>query len=171
MRKHGFRSDDLEIIRQADPAPAFPSAVSRECDSLCPGTTSAVRMKASRAVKDSAAAAADLDFATRGYDRSRGGNRTRAIEGATQPALPNLLPPMPPIYAAGGGYARSCSPGDFEIIHQADLSPAFRSAITGTVTLVRKSNRVTKTYAVGSGTSWLSVFESDLKQGVFDHMR
>jgi hypothetical protein len=58
-------------------------------------------------------------------------------------------------------------PGDFEITHHADPSPALPSAIRGTVTLVRKSNRVSRSYEAGDGSSWLVLFESDLKQGVF----
>jgi hypothetical protein len=58
-------------------------------------------------------------------------------------------------------------PVDFEIIQHANPSPAFPSAVTGTVTLVRKSTRIAKTYGAGSSTSWLALFEKDLKQGVF----
>jgi hypothetical protein len=58
-------------------------------------------------------------------------------------------------------------PGDFEITHHADPSPASPKAIRGTVTLVRKSNRVSRSYEAGNGSSWLVLFESDLKQGVF----
>lgn len=57
--------------------------------------------------------------------------------------------------------------GDFEILQHADPSPTFPSAITGTVTLVRKSNRMTKTYEAGSGSSWLVLLENDLKSGGF----
>jgi hypothetical protein len=53
-------------------------------------------------------------------------------------------------------------PDDFEIIQRADHSPTFPSEITGTVTLVRKSNRMAKT-----GSSWLELFDTDLKLGVF----
>ena len=56
---------------------------------------------------------------------------------------------------------------DFEIIQRADPSPTFPSEITGTVTLVRKSNRMDKTYGAGSGSPWLMHFEADLKQGAF----
>lgn len=58
-------------------------------------------------------------------------------------------------------------PGDFEIIQHADPSLAFPSAVTGTVTLVRKSNRMSKSYEAGNGSSWLVHFENDLKQGLF----
>jgi hypothetical protein len=58
-------------------------------------------------------------------------------------------------------------PVDFEIDQHADPSPAFPSAVTGTVTLVRKSTRISKTYEAAAGTSWLVLFEQDLKQGVF----
>jgi hypothetical protein len=56
---------------------------------------------------------------------------------------------------------------DFEIIQHADPSPAAPSATTGTVTLVRKSNRMTKTYEAGKDSSWLELFENDLKLGAF----
>ena len=58
-------------------------------------------------------------------------------------------------------------PVDFEIVQHADPSPAFPNAVTGTVTLVRKSTRIAKTYEAGSGSSWLVVFEQDLKEGLF----
>lgn len=58
-------------------------------------------------------------------------------------------------------------PDEFEIIQRADPSPTFPSEITGTVTLVRKSNRMAKTYDAGSGSPWLVHFEADLKQGAF----
>jgi hypothetical protein len=58
-------------------------------------------------------------------------------------------------------------PVDFEIVQHAAPLPAFPSPVIGTVTLVRKSTRVAKTYEAGSGTSWLALLEQDLKQGVF----
>lgn len=61
----------------------------------------------------------------------------------------------------------SFRPDDFEIIQRADPSPTFPSEITGTVTLVRKSNRIAKTYDAGSGSSWLDLFDTDLKLGLF----
>ncbi len=59
------------------------------------------------------------------------------------------------------------SPVDFEIIQHADPSPAFPTAVTGTVTLIRKSNRIVKTYQAGNGSSWLIQFEHDLQGGAF----
>jgi len=59
------------------------------------------------------------------------------------------------------------SPVDFEIIQHADPSPAFPSAVTGKVTLIRKSNRMAKTYEAGNSSSWLIQFEQDLQQGAF----
>jgi len=58
-------------------------------------------------------------------------------------------------------------PDEFEIIQRADSSPTFPSEITGTVRLVRKSNRMAKTYDAGSGSTWLVHFETDLKLGAF----
>jgi hypothetical protein len=58
-------------------------------------------------------------------------------------------------------------PDDFEIVQRADPSPAFPSSITGTVTLVRKSKQVERTYEAGSGSSWLALFDNDLKLGAF----
>jgi hypothetical protein len=62
---------------------------------------------------------------------------------------------------------QSFRPEDFEILQKADPSPAFPSAITGTVTLIRKSNRIAKTYEAGSGSSWLEQLEADLKSNAF----
>jgi hypothetical protein len=61
----------------------------------------------------------------------------------------------------------SFRPDDFEIIQRADPSPAFPSEVTGTITVVRKNNRVTKAYEAGSGSTWLVRFENDLKLGFF----
>jgi hypothetical protein len=58
-------------------------------------------------------------------------------------------------------------PVDFEIVQHADPSPAFPSAVTGIVTLIKKSTRMARTYEAGNGTSWLMLFEHDLKQGAF----
>jgi hypothetical protein len=58
-------------------------------------------------------------------------------------------------------------PEDFEIIQNADPLPAFPSPITGTVTLIRKSNRMAKTYEAGSGSPWLEQLEADLKSYAF----
>ncbi|HKT74642.1 MAG TPA: hypothetical protein VJQ47_17285 [Steroidobacteraceae bacterium] len=63
--------------------------------------------------------------------------------------------------------ARGFRPADFEIIHRPDPSSAFPSAITGTVTLVLKSNRTARTYEAGYGSSWLEQFDNDLKRGTF----
>jgi hypothetical protein len=58
-------------------------------------------------------------------------------------------------------------PADFEIVQHADPSPAFPNAVTGKVTLARKSTRIAKTYEAGGGSSWLVLLEQDLKKGVF----
>jgi len=58
-------------------------------------------------------------------------------------------------------------PVDFEIVQHADPSPAFPSAVTGTVTLIKKSTRMARTYEAGNGSSWLMLFEHDLTQGAF----
>jgi|SRR5579863_8850998 len=57
-------------------------------------------------------------------------------------------------------------PGDFEIIRHAGPSSDFPDLITGTVTLVRESDRASKTYE-GDNGSWPVQFETDLKHGVF----
>jgi hypothetical protein len=62
-------------------------------------------------------------------------------------------------------------PDDFEIFRHADPSPAFASAVTGKVTLVRKSTQVAKNYEAGVGHSWLRLFENDLKEGAFGRTR
>jgi hypothetical protein len=59
-------------------------------------------------------------------------------------------------------------PDDFKVIQHANPSPDFPSAVTGAVTLVRKGTGVAKTYQTGNGSSWLALFESDLKSGAFD---
>lgn len=56
---------------------------------------------------------------------------------------------------------------DFEFSQRADPSPLFPSPITGTVTLTRKSNGASKTYAAGHLSDWLVRLETDLKSGVF----
>ncbi len=68
------------------------------------------------------------------------------------------------------GLMRDCGfpPGDFEIIQNADPSPAHPSDITGTVTVIRKNNRLAKTYAAGSSSQWLVQLEVDLKARLFD---
>ncbi|MGH8208114.1 MAG: hypothetical protein ACREU6_00695 [Steroidobacteraceae bacterium] len=58
-------------------------------------------------------------------------------------------------------------PDEFEIIQHAEPSTAFPSAVTGTATLIRKSNRLAKTYDAGSGSSWLVQLDTDLKSGAF----
>jgi hypothetical protein len=56
-------------------------------------------------------------------------------------------------------------PIGFAIIRHADPPPGFPSAVTQTVTLVRKSTQVTKTY--DADEDWLLMFENDLKNGAF----
>ena len=40
-------------------------------------------------------------------------------------------------------------------------------AIKGTVTVIRKSNNLKKTYPAGHATAWVAQFEGDLKGGEF----
>jgi hypothetical protein len=56
---------------------------------------------------------------------------------------------------------------DFEIFQHADRSPSFPSPITGAVIVVRRSNRIAKTYEAGNGSTWLMQLETDLKAGTF----
>jgi hypothetical protein len=58
-------------------------------------------------------------------------------------------------------------PVDFEILQQADPLAADVSPVTGTVTTVRRSSGCSSTYGAGHGTSWLSLFDLDLKSGLF----
>jgi hypothetical protein len=56
---------------------------------------------------------------------------------------------------------------DFEIIQRADPSPSYPSHVTGTVTVLRKSNQIAKRYEAGSGSTWLEQLEIDLKAGAY----
>lgn len=56
---------------------------------------------------------------------------------------------------------------EFEILQHADRSPAFPSPVTETVSVVRRSDRVSKTYQAGHMSSWLMQLETDLKDGLF----
>jgi hypothetical protein len=64
---------------------------------------------------------------------------------------------------------RDCGfrPSDFEIIPHADPSPSHPSGITGTVTVIRKSNQLTRSYGAGTGERWLEQLQVDLKSGFF----
>jgi hypothetical protein len=59
------------------------------------------------------------------------------------------------------------SDADFEILQRSDLVPSFPSPITGFVFVFRTSNALVKAYQAGSGSSWLTELERDLKLGVF----
>lgn len=56
---------------------------------------------------------------------------------------------------------------DFEFTQRPDPSPPFPSPVTGTVTLMRKSNGITRTYDAGHGSDWLVRLKIDLKSDVF----
>ena len=60
---------------------------------------------------------------------------------------------------------------DFEILQKADpLSPS-PSAVTGTVVVLRRSNKAFKSYAADHGSTWLEQFDADLKLGVFGRQK
>ena len=48
-----------------------------------------------------------------------------------------------------------------------DPSPAQVGAITGTVISKRKSSGSLKEYSAGHSSRWLTLFEADLKAGIF----
>jgi hypothetical protein len=56
-------------------------------------------------------------------------------------------------------------PADFEIVRHAHPDPL--GAITGRVTLLRKSTHMAKTYEAGPGTSWRRCLENDLQSWAF----
>lgn len=56
---------------------------------------------------------------------------------------------------------------DFEILQQGDRAPSQVSPVTGVVHVIRKSNRISKTYAAGHFSSWLPQLEADLKSDSF----
>jgi hypothetical protein len=56
---------------------------------------------------------------------------------------------------------------DFEILQRADPSPPFPSAVTGTVVVLRRSSKVSRSYAAGHDSAWLGQLEADLKLGAF----
>lgn len=57
---------------------------------------------------------------------------------------------------------------DFELIEQQDLpSGGEIYAITGTVTIKRKSSGIEKTYRAGHGSTWPTEFSDDLNVGTF----
>jgi len=60
---------------------------------------------------------------------------------------------------------------DFEILQRADPSPPFPSAVTGTVVVLRRSNKTSRTYAAGHGSTWLEQLDADLKLGVFGRQK
>jgi hypothetical protein len=59
------------------------------------------------------------------------------------------------------------SADEFEIIQRGDPSQALPSAITGSVVVVRTTNRAAKEYDASSGSQWLVELETDLKARVF----
>lgn len=56
---------------------------------------------------------------------------------------------------------------DFEILERADPSPPLPSAVVGTVVVMRRSNRASRSYAAGHGSKWVEQLDADLKLGVF----
>ena len=56
---------------------------------------------------------------------------------------------------------------DFEILQRSDASPAKVSTLTGSATVVRKSNRIARSYTAGHLSGWLLELENDLKLGLF----
>lgn len=60
-------------------------------------------------------------------------------------------------------------PSDFEILQRRNRSPSQVSPVGGVVHVIRKSNRIAKTYAAGHFSSWLAQLETDLKSGTFKH--
>jgi hypothetical protein len=56
---------------------------------------------------------------------------------------------------------------DFEILQKGDSSPAYPSAITGIVHVIRKSSGAAAAYSAGNGSTWLLQLEQDLKSGLF----
>ena len=56
---------------------------------------------------------------------------------------------------------------EFEIIQQGNPAPAFPSAITGRVVVLRMTSGAAKEYDAGSGSRWLVELDRDLKAKVF----
>jgi hypothetical protein len=57
---------------------------------------------------------------------------------------------------------------DFELTQSANPTPAGSvSAVTGTVTVRRKSKDVKRTYPAGHDCAWPASFEDDLESGIF----
>ena len=57
---------------------------------------------------------------------------------------------------------------DFELTEKRDPAQgAGVHAITGTVTIKRKSSGAKKSYQAGHGSAWPAEFENDLRRGVF----
>jgi len=57
--------------------------------------------------------------------------------------------------------------GIFAITQRSDPSPTVPGAITGRVLLMRKSNQMAKSYEASHDSSWLILFDEDLKCGIF----
>jgi hypothetical protein len=60
---------------------------------------------------------------------------------------------------------------DFENLERAEPSLPALSAVTGMVVVVRRSNKASRIYATGHGSTWLEQFYADLKLGVFGHQK
>jgi hypothetical protein len=62
---------------------------------------------------------------------------------------------------------RGFRPTDFEVLQRSGRSPAGVAHLTGLAVVVRKSNRMTRSYNAGSFSKWLEHLEGDLKSGAF----
>ncbi len=60
---------------------------------------------------------------------------------------------------------------DFEILQKADPLPAFPSAVTGVVVVMRKSNKATRSYVAGHDSTWIEQLDTDLKSGAFGRQK
>jgi hypothetical protein len=60
---------------------------------------------------------------------------------------------------------------DFEILQKADPLSPFPSAVTGTVVVLRRSNKATRSYVAGHGSTWLEQLDADLKLGAFGRQK
>jgi hypothetical protein len=58
-------------------------------------------------------------------------------------------------------------PSEFEILQRCEQSPAYPSALVGDAIVIRKSNRILRTYKAGNESSWLQELEADLKTWAF----
>lgn len=65
-------------------------------------------------------------------------------------------------------HGKGLDPADFELVESRDQPQGGGTyAITGTVTIKRKSTGAEKSYQAGHGSAWPAEFENDLTSGVF----